>query len=184
MPESAPVEAPAPAPPRSGNLLWWIIVGAVVLAAVITAGTVIALRPSEPQSVQELAALIVVPPNSSLSQTITSVPPSDATGIRWRASRPWIVGLAQGGTVTLTQYQTADQAAAALDRFVHTSAQHQDIPGRSGAYYLSTPGVPGLPFQAGTAIGRRSTILATAFGTGVDANFIQQLLGQQLDRLP
>jgi hypothetical protein len=184
---------PADPPPRTrGGLWWWIVVGSVALAATVVAGVVIALQRSSPSSADELASLLVVPKDrttNTVKITIEDQPRagSSTQGVRWSVSQTWNDQGGHSGIVSLTQYQTEEQAKAALARVAQaTPGARHDVPGHPDAFFAAGKpiGLLGLSIQAGGGAGVKGTVVASVFATSEDPAFLQQLLTQQLDRLP
>jgi hypothetical protein len=182
---------PPPASTR-GGLWWWIIVGSVALAATVVAGLVIALQHSSPSSADELASLLVVPKDRTTNTVKISIEGqprggSSAQGVRWSVSQAWNDPGGHSGIVSLTQYQTEDQAKAALARVAQaTPGARQDVPGHPDAFFTAgkSIGLLGLSIQPSGGAGVKGTVVASVFATSEDPGFLRQLLTQQLDRLP
>jgi hypothetical protein len=188
--DGPPTEPPVPAEEARarGGLVWWIIVGSVTLLAVVVAGIVVALQPSAPSSADELQKLLIAPTGGAYLASGTAVPKASGPGVRWTVSRGWIDdGHRTSGVVSLTQYETADQAQAALARLSDQApAARQSVPGHPGAFYLPGPTLPilGRSTQSGAGVGAKHTILAFVAGTGESPDVVIRLLAEQLDRLP
>jgi hypothetical protein len=198
--QSTPVEPvpPVPAEPAPqpaggrGGAWWWIVIGSVALAATLVAGVVIALQHESPSSADDLASLLVTPSDratSTVKISIESQPRggSSAQGVRWSVTQTWNDQGGHSGIVTLTQYQTADQAKAALTRVsAATPGTRHDIPGHPGAFFTAGKaiGLFGLSIQPSGGAGAKGTVVASVFATSLDPDFLRQLLIQQLDRLP
>ena len=88
--------------------------------------------------------------------------------------------------MSLTQYETTDQAQAALTSFSDQTQNHQPVPGHPGAFYLPGPKLNALgrSVQSGVAVGVKHTVLAFVAGTGDSPDVVIRLLAEQLDRLP
>jgi hypothetical protein len=187
----APLPAPAslPGPARPSARLWWLLVGSVTVAAIIVAGVVLALQPSAPSSVDELRSLLITPPGNSAE--ITGATPFTKTagpGLRWSVARSWVdTNKLKAGSVTLIQYESTDQAQAALARFSdQIPGTHRQVAGHPGAFFVPGRSVKilGRSVESGSGAGAAHTVVAYIAGTSDDADSLPSLLAEQLDRLP
>jgi hypothetical protein len=193
IPTEAPASVPLPsassAPARTGARLWWLLVGAVTVAAIIVAGVVLALQPSAPASVDELRSLLITPPGYTAEITgATPFAKSAGPGLRWSVARSWVdTDKLNAGSVTLIQYESADQAQAALARFSDQSpGTHQRVANHNGAFFVPGRSVKilGRSVESGTGAGAAHTVVVYIAGTSDDADSLPHLLAEQLDRLP
>ena len=108
-------------------------------------------------------------------------------GARWGASLFWTNPV---GSMVLTQFGTTDQARTALGQYragIHDTGicTESTMAGRADAF-LCTPKDLGEGVDPGDipaiGLGLKGTIVALV--TVSDPTVVQQLLGQQLDRLP
>jgi hypothetical protein len=181
---------PVPRRGRSGTW-WWIVVGSVALAAILVAGLVISLRDTSPASADDLAALLVTPTDrtTTVKVNIEAQPRggSSSQGVLWSVTQTWNGPGGHSGIVSLTQYQTEEQADEALARVsAATPGTRHDVRGHPGAFFTSGKaiGLLGFAIQPSGGAGTKGTVLASVFGTSEDPAFLQDLLTQQLDRLP
>ena len=180
---------PAPAQRPVGRL-WWLIVGSVTIAAIVVAGVVLALQPSAPSSVDELRSLLITPPGSTAEVSGGRAGDIRAAGpgVRWTVGRSWVdTGHLNVGVVTLTQYETPDQAQDALARLTdQAKGTHQKMADHPGAFYVPgrTVKILGRSVQQGSGAGVTNTVVVYIAGTSDAPDGLQRLLAEQLDRLP
>jgi hypothetical protein len=206
QPYSAPVEPPTLKPPTlepptlepppatvpsSGARWWWLIVGLVTLAALVVGSVALGvqLQPSAPSSADELRSLLITPPgNTSEITGATPLIKTAGPGVRWSVTRAWVdAGKLNAGSVTLIQYESEDQAQAALARFSdQTGGTHQQVDGHPGAFFVPGRSVKllGRSVQSGTGAGATHTVVVYLAGTSDATDGLPHLLAEQLDRLP
>jgi hypothetical protein len=175
-----------PPPPPHRPMVWWVVVGAVVLVAAVVAGVVLALQPSAPSSADELASLLVAP---SGARSVQVKPDGNAmgSGAKWSVGRGWVAGQGRIGSITLAQFDTADQAQAVLARVTdHTPEPRRPVQGHPGAFYAAGDGVTaaGVTIRPAVGAGRKGTIVVYLFANGETPDAVAKLLADQLDRLP
>jgi hypothetical protein len=189
-----PAVSPEPAqvaePRQRSGLLWWVVVACVTVAAVVVAGVVLALQPSAPSSVDELRSLLITPTGQTLNTTKVNIDGrAPRQGARWTVSQGWIDSASRDTVVvSLTQYESADQARTALARVAdQTPGTHLPISGYPGAFYVPGSSVPflgkSLPATGG-GTGAKHTIVVFMVTTGETSDLLPHLLTEQLDRLP
>jgi hypothetical protein len=169
--------------------VWWLIVGSVTLAAIVIGGVVLGLQPSAPASVDELRSLLITPPgNTSEITGATPLIKTAGPGVRWSVARAWVdTDKLNAGSVTLIQYESQDQAQAALARFSdQTPGTHQQVDGHPGAFFVPGRSVKllGRSVQSGTGAGATHTVVVYLAGTSDAADGLPRLLAEQLERLP
>jgi hypothetical protein len=188
-----------PAPRRRVPWLWITVGAAAAIALVIVAVVVTAVtRPDGPSSVDALRDLLIDVPGHQTTVATHDGPVAPAAGspnaanngVRWSATRSWTDGQRQGG-VTLTQFDSASDAATALV-FLKGALPGPDstsagVPGLENAFTVAgrriDDSVAGVTLQAVFAYGAKGTILILAYSNADPVETVRGLLVAQANRL-
>jgi hypothetical protein len=198
--ETPTIDAPAPATDAPGGPVWWAIVAVVALLAVIAGVTTLARQPPAPASIQRLAELLVDPPGHTTTMSMSNDP---VTGKRlvafgngtgpgeiWTVTRAWeSPGTNRGGWLNLTQYETEDQArvgfTAAAEAMRLVSLTPQVVPGHPDAVFeVAQQPLDGSTVQIVTGAGVKGTIVVWGLSSIDSADWLRQIITEQLGRLP
>ncbi len=180
----------------------WAIVGVVALLAVIGGPSALrhARQPPGPASVEKLAELLVDPAGRTTEMSMSIDPKTGerlivyglgtGPGERWTVTRTWTgAGTNPGGWLNLTQYETEDQARAGFTAAATSlglgSATPQELPGHPDAFFeVGKMHLVGSTAQPVAGAGVKGTIVVWGLSTSDTVDWLQQMISDQLGRLP
>jgi hypothetical protein len=182
-PTPAPAAAAAPTS-RSRRPIWIAAVVAILMIAGV-ATYLVRSGAHQPKSLEELTALFFDVPAAIDQSPGVTFPAEPSVGLLWGVNRLWSLADNTGGSTTLMQYQTPDQAMADFNIQSHPDqvrASVKSINGLDNALVVIVPSKYGG--QLVTCIGVKGAITVTVYAQSVPEPDVEKIFIGQLNRLP